>query len=317
MGRDLTETVRVDTILDKGILATGYPSELSPLTRSLIQSEKEKDAAMGHRRGGAEESTRGERVRQHKAASTPFKVGAGASHRRSLTSPSPDTATASVLKRAASPARSLSSGLTTVSPSIVKGGSARRSVSPRMQGARQQRSGETSKGAARSPSGERKAAGSASPDHHVSGITKSDTTKNRFLSESSGSARDSVSPWLQKNMDKILDTTHAHAHNSHKVVLRAFLQHDTREHEMDDMIGVLKLQVGHGDAKDSSPGPEARTLLLAPEKVLHGNQSSKVASAKASMRASRSPSSRTFFIHAVDPSNAESWMLEVGPRHHN
>ena len=83
---------------------------------------------------------------------------------------------------------------------------------------------------------------------------------------------------------------------------------------MDDMIGVLKLQVGQGDAKDSSPVPEPRTLLLAPEKVLHGNQSSKVASAKASMRASRSPSSRTFFIHAVDPSNAESWMLEVVPR---
>ena len=81
---------------------------------------------------------------------------------------------------------------------------------------------------------------------------------------------------------------------------------------MDDMIGVLKLQVGQGDAKDSSPVPEPRTLLLAPD--LHGNQSSKVASAKASMRASRSPSSRTFFIHAVDPSNAESWMLEVVPR---
>jgi hypothetical protein len=29
------------------------------------------------------------------------------------------------------------------------------------------------------------------------------------------------------------------------------------------------------------------------------------------MRASRSPSSRTFFIHAVDVRNAESWMLEV------
>ena len=187
-----------------------------------------------------------------------------------------------------------------------------------MLGARQQRAGETSNGAARSPSGDRKAAGSAAPEHQgvqVSGITTSDTTcKNRFLSESSGSARDGASPWLQQNMDKILDTTHAHAHNSHKVVLRAFLQHDTREHEMDDMIGVLKLQVGQGDAKDSSPVPEPRTLLLAPEKVLHGNQSSKVASAKASMRASRSPSSRTFFIHAVDPSNAESWMLEVVPR---
>ncbi|MGB1607982.1 MAG: hypothetical protein ACPIOQ_85425, partial [Promethearchaeia archaeon] len=184
-----------------------------------------------------------------------------------------------------------------------------------MQGARQQRAVETSNGAARSPSGDRKAAGgAASPEYQVSGITKSDTTKNRFLSESSGSARDGASPWLQQNMDKILNTTHAHAHNSHKVVLRAFLQHDTREHEMDDMIGVLKLQVGQGDAKDSSPVPEPRTLLLAPEKVLHGNQSSKVASAKASMRASRSPSSRTFFIHAVDPSNAESWMLEVVPR---
>jgi hypothetical protein len=32
---------------------------------------------------------------------------------------------------------------------------------------------------------------------------------------------------------------------------------------------------------------------------------------KAAMRASRSPSSRTFFIHAVDERNAESWMLEV------
>ena len=222
---------------------------------------------MGHRRGGAEESTNGERVRQHKAASSPFKVGAGASHRRSLTSPSPDTAPASVVKRAASPARSLSSGRTTVSPSILKGGTARRSVSPGMLGARQQRAGETSNGAARSPSGDRKAAGSASPEHQVSGITKSDTTcKNRFLSESSGSARDGASPWLQQNMDKILDTTHAHAHNSHKVVLRAFLQHDTREHEMDDMIGVLKLQVGQGDAKDSSPVPEPRTLLLAPER---------------------------------------------------
>lgn len=114
-----------------------------------------------------------------------------------------------------------------------------------------------------------------------------------------------LSPVIQKNLKTIMDTNHAHAHNSHKVVLRAFLQSDTRESEISDVVGVLKLKVG--DAKE--PGSESplhgQTLLLASDKR------SEAVSAKAAMRSSRSPNSRTFFIHAVDPRNLQSWMLEV------
>ena len=59
-----------------------------------------------------------------------------------------------------------------------------------------------------------------------------------------GGAGPAISPSvLEKNIKSILDEKHAHAHNSHKVVLRAFLQTDTRESEIHDVIGVLKLKV--------------------------------------------------------------------------
>ena len=113
------------------------------------------------------------------------------------------------------------------------------------------------------------------------------------------------SPVLQKNMKSILDTSHSHAHNAHKVVLRAVLESEARDNDMNDVVGVLKLKVNDPHDTKDSPLRETQTLMLS-----HDKRSESV-SAKAAMRSSRSPSSRTFFIHAVDARNAQRWMLEV------
>lgn len=114
-----------------------------------------------------------------------------------------------------------------------------------------------------------------------------------------------LSPVIQKNLKTIMDTNHAHAHNSHKVVLRAFLQSDARESQISDVVGVLKLKLGDAKEQGQDSPLHGQTLLLASDKR------SEAVSAKAAMRSSRSPNSRTFFIHAVDPRNLQSWMLEV------
>jgi hypothetical protein len=89
------------------------------------------------------------------------------------------------------------------------------------------------------------------------------------------------------------------------VVLRAYLESDARESELADVIGVINLKTRQ--AEDTPLRGE--TLLLAKDKL--SSNKGRLPGTKAAMRASRSPSSRTFFIHAVDERNAESWMLEV------
>lgn len=103
----------------------------------------------------------------------------------------------------------------------------------------------------------------------------------------------------------ISDISHQHMHNSHKLVLRAFLASDARDKGISDIIGILKLNVG------DMPHPAHDSPIHDQVLVLAADKRSEAVSAKAAMRASRSPSSRTFFIHAVDSSNAQSWMLEV------
>lgn len=98
---------------------------------------------------------------------------------------------------------------------------------------------------------------------------------------------------------------HQHMHNSHKLVLRAFLASDARDKGISDLVGILKLGVGDMPRTAHDSPLHDQTLVFAPDKR------SEAVSAKAAMRGSRSPCSRTFFIHAVDPSNAQSWILEV------
>jgi len=117
--------------------------------------------------------------------------------------------------------------------------------------------------------------------------------------------RDGRSAISAMRLETMMDERRQHTHNSHKLVLRAFLESDAREKGIADVIGVLKLSVGETPcAAHDSPLCD-QTLVLAPDKR------SEAVSAKAAMRASRSPSSRTFFIHAVEASNAQRWMIEV------
>ncbi len=115
----------------------------------------------------------------------------------------------------------------------------------------------------------------------------------------------SISPKTQKMLRALQDSRHVHTHNCHKVVLRAYLESDARESELADVIGVINLKTRQ--AEDTPLRGE--TLLLAQDKL--SSNKGRLPGTKAAMRASRSPSSRTFFIHAVDERNAESWMLEV------
>ena len=115
----------------------------------------------------------------------------------------------------------------------------------------------------------------------------------------------SISPKTQKMLKALQDSSHVHTHNCHKVVLRAYLESDARESELADVIGVINLKTRQ--AEDTPLRGE--TLLLAQDKL--SSNKGRLPGTKAAMRASRSPSSRTFFIHAVDERNAESWMLEV------
>lgn len=90
--------------------------------------------------------------------------------------------------------------------------------------------------------------------------------------------------------------------HTHKMVLKAYLERDVPEEEMDSVIGAIKLRC----EDKPSFAANGQSLLLTHKKTSAGDA--------APLHSSRNPESRTFFMQVADSQSLQQWMLEVRAR---